>query len=513
MTEDVAGTGPRPRNLAELVTMAARLHPDKPALVTGAGHLTWGELDEQTGRLAAGVRGRLDPGDRILLALGNTVDFVVGYFAALRAGAVAVPVNPGLPAAELVPLVVDSGARLALAGPDARDAVTAAADRSGVPLTLADAADLAELATGGSADPVGGAEDLAVLLYTAGTSGRPKGAMLSHRALLANVDQLRAVRPELVTPDDVVLLVLPLFHVYGLNAALGLLAAAGATGVLLPRFDPVEALEEVRRRGVTNVVGAPPMFVAWSMLPDLAAAFAGVRVAVSGAAPLPAEVWQAVRAASGREILEGYGLTETGPVLTTSALSERVKPGSVGRPLPGVDLRLVGDDGCEVDEDDPGEIVVRGANLFSGYWPDGRDGPDRDGWFATGDLAVADEDGDLFLVGRRGDLILVSGFNVYPREVEQVLERHPDIAEVAVVGLPHPYTGETVKAYVVPRAGSHLDSADVTEFAARSLARFKCPTAVEFVADLPHSAAGKLARGRIRDGGADRSGEPVPEGV
>ena len=488
--------GDRPRNLADLVRAAAR-HGAKPALVSPAGTLSWAELDARVAAVAGALHDRLDPGERVLLALPNTPEFAVGYFALLRAGLVAVPANTGYPADEMTHLLADSGARLAVVGPDAADAVRTAADRVPGPVDVL-AVDGRGLPTGRPLDTaVGGAEDLAVLLYTSGTSGRPKGAMLTHRALLANLDQLGRVRPPLITHDDVVLLVLPLFHVYGLNAALGLLVSAAATGVLVERFDPVATLELIRRERVTNLVGAPPMFVAWSMLPDVAAAFAGVRLAVSGAAPLPAPVWTALREATGREVHEGYGLTETAPVLTTSVLSPTVKPGSVGRPLPGVQLQLRDDRGREVEEEDPGEVVVRGANLFSGYWPDGRDGPDRDGWFATGDLAYADEDGDLFLVGRTQELILVSGFNVYPREVEEVLGRHPAIAEVAVVGLPHPYTGETVKAYVVLRPGVELAARDVTEFAAGSLARFKCPTVVEFVDSLPRSVAGKVAKGRI----------------
>jgi long-chain acyl-CoA synthetase len=344
-----------------------------------------------------------------------------------------------------------------------------------------------------------GSEDLAVLLYTSGTTGRPKGAMLSHRALLANLEQLSRIEPAVVAGDDVVLLVLPLFHVYGLNAGLGMTARARATGVMAERFDPVETLDLVRRHQVTNIIGAPPMYVAWSMLPELNDATATLRLAVSGAAPLAPDVLTAVREATGHDIYEGYGLTETAPVLTTTLCSGTAKPGSIGRPIPGVQIRLLDDSGDDVEDDDPGEITVRGANVFSGYWPDGSGGADADGWFRTGDIAYTDSDGDLFLVDRLRELILVSGFNVYPREVEDALLTHPDIAEVAVLGVPHPYTGETVKALVVARAGATLDAAQVIEHAAGRLARFKCPTSVEIVDELPHSVIGKVAKGRLRE--------------
>jgi long-chain acyl-CoA synthetase len=202
--------------------------------------------------------------------------------------------------------------------------------------------------------------------------------------------------------------------------------------------------------------------------------------------------------ASGVDVYEGYGLTETAPVLTTTLCSAALKPGSVGRPIPGVQIKLLDEDGDEVEDDDPGEIAVRGANLFSGYWPDGTGGVDGDGWFRTGDIAYADADGDLFLVDRVRELILVSGFNVYPREVEDVLAAHPDVAEVAVIGVPHPYTGETVKALVVAAPGRTPSASSLIEHAASRLARFKCPTSIDFVDELPHSATGKVAKGKLR---------------
>jgi long-chain acyl-CoA synthetase len=241
------------------------------------------------------------------------------------------------------------------------------------------------------------------------------------------------------------------------------------------------------------------MYVAWSMIPDLSEAFASVRLLVSGAAPLPAAVLASILDRTGQHVFEGYGLTETAPVLTTTLMSEVAKPGSIGRAVPGVELKLVDEAGDEVEDDDAGEVVVRGANVFSGYWPAGEGGPDAGGWFATGDVAYADDDGDLFLVDRRKELILVSGFNVYPREVEDVLLRHPDVEEAAVIGIPHPYTGEAVKALVVVRSGAQLSADDVIAHAAASLARFKCPTSVEFVDELPHSATGKVSKGRLRE--------------
>jgi long-chain acyl-CoA synthetase len=201
-------------------------------------------------------------------------------------------------------------------------------------------------------------------------------------------------------------------------------------------------------------------------------------------------------------VWEGYGLTEASPVVSSTMVGRRPKAGSVGAPLPGVEIRLVDEDGQTADEDDPGEVWIRGANLFSGYWPDGSGGPDADGWYATGDVAYLDEDGDLHLVDRRRDLILVSGFNVYPFEIETVISSHPDVAEVAVVGIPHEHTGEAVKAYVRPLPGRTVSREQIAALCETRLARFKCPTVIEIVGSLPHSSTGKIARARLREDGA-----------
>ena len=501
------------RNLADLVRDAARRDPGKPALLFRDAVLSWGQVDAAVDAVAAGLLGLgLDRGDRVGLQLGNTPDFPVAYFGALRAGLVAVPVNTGYTRPELAHALSDSGARaLVTIRSQAETAQELRAELPALEHVLLAGTDTAPAGTttfdalvdgGRAAGPVpsvGAGEDLAVVLYTSGTSGRPRGAMLPHRSLLANLDQGAQIDPPVVTADDVVLLVLPLFHVYGLNAGLGAVARHGATGVLCERFDPVETLAEIRRSGVTSVLGAPPMYVAWSMLPDVQEAFASVRLALSGAAPLPPAVLHRMLDATGHHVFEGYGLTETAPVLTSTLMSEVAKPASIGRPIPGIELKLVDESGAVVEEGDPGEIVVRGANVFLGYWPDASEGPDADGWFATGDVALMDQDGDLQLVDRRREMVLVSGFNVYPREVEDVLLAHPDIEEAAVLGIAHPYTGESVKALVVLRAGARLSADDVIGHCARSLARFKCPTAVEFPTELPHSATGKVSKGRLRE--------------
>jgi long-chain acyl-CoA synthetase len=526
-----------PTNVADTVRLAAIRDPAAPALIAGppenASVITWGELDARVDAVAAALRGLNLPSSmgnsaRVAIGLPQVPEFAEVFFGVLRAGLVAVPINPDYTPRELRHVLLDSGASvLVTTGAVSTELASVRAD---LPLLLSvysldpvgGARPLSELASSPAAVPTTrSSDDLAVLLYTSGTSGAPKGAMLPHRALLANQSQVAALDPPVVGPDDVVLLALPMFHIFGLNAGLVAVANHGAIGVLLDRFDPALALEAIARHRVSVVTAVPQMYAAWLSVPELALRLGSVRVAVSGGAPLPAEVARRYREATGFVLYQGYGLTETAPVLTTSLASPVPKVGSIGRPIPGVTVRLVGSDGAvaaevswsgldsglvdDFEDDaggapgtDPGQIVVRGENLFLGYWPDGSDGPDVDGWWATGDVAYADEDGDLFLVDRLGDLILVSGFNVYPREVEQVLIAHPRVADAAVVGVPDATTGEAVLAYVVPSDGAPLSTDELNLYCGRNLARYKCPRVFEVVTELPRTAIGKVRKASLR---------------
>jgi len=348
------------------------------------------------------------------------------------------------------------------------------------------------------------ADDLAVLLFTAGTAGAPKPAMLTHGSLLANIEQMQSHHGLRIFSEDVTLSVLPLFHVYGLNVVLGLSLAAGAGVSLIDHFHPAETAARVRDDGVTIVAAVPAILAAWLALDDTAAprdTFAKVRLCVSGATTLDPQLAREMRNRFGVTVHDGYGLSEASPVVTTTAVEREPRPGSVGPPLPGVEVRLLDTDGEEVLEGDPGEIVVRGPNVFAGYWEDPAvtAGVLVDGWLHTGDIAVADADGWLTLVDRAKDVIIVSGFNVYPGEVEEVLRTHPDVADVAVIGETHPRTGETVVAYVVPREGVRPDPVELLRHAGRRLARYKLPTRVELVDSLPRTLAGKLVRRALSD--------------
>ena len=520
---------PAAHDLANLVAEAADERPEALAIVEAGGRsLTWAELEDEVGRIATGLGAAgIVAGHRVLLAVGNRLEFVTTYLGVLRAQVVAVPVNPRSTVDELARLIADSGSRLVVADPrtvgavrDAVSIVRTALDGDGdvldpdlvsraVPplvVVIGEPATDGELTHDGlrsraaeSVPPLPDPEKLAALLYTSGTSGRPRAAMLTHRALIANLDQVAAVEPPMIRGDDVVLGVLPLFHVYGLNAVLGGVLRHRAKLVLVERFDPQEALDLIDDEACSVVPVAPPVFAHW--LPDehLTDRLGPVRLMLSGSAPLSPGLIEQFTAKTSIPIHQGYGLTEAAPVVTSTLCSEHLHTGSVGAALPGIDIRLVDELGREPEGEDPGEIQIRGANLFSGYWPHGAEGPDDDGWWPTGDVGFLDASGDLFLVDRLKELVIVSGFNVYPSEVEDVLREVSGVEDAAVIGVEDERTGEAVVAYVrAPGADSAVIRDACRSHCETRLARFKWPTRIEVVDELPLTVTGKVQKGRLR---------------
>ncbi len=509
-----------PRNdISALVAEAAVEVPERQALVESGGRtLTWSALEDEVARIATGlgVHG-IRAGQRVMIVVGNRIEFVTSYLGVLRAQVVAVPVNPRSAPGEIARMIADSGTRLVVVDETALDLVRAAlaelVDLGDVPrprvvVTGAEPGDGEVAFADLRADvvrpvpPLPDPEKLAALLYTSGTSGRPRAAMLSHRALLANIEQVAAVEPPMMHGDDVVLGVLPLFHVYGLNAVLGGVLRHRARLVLVEQFDPQAVLDLIDDEACSVLPIAPPVFVHW--LPDehLKERLGPVRLVLSGSAPLETQVIEEFTALTGIPVHQGYGLTEASPVVTSTLCSQTNQPGSVGAALPGIELRLVDETYHVVEGEDPGEIEVRGANLFSGYWPDASDGPDAEGWYGTGDVGFLDASGDLFLVDRVKELVIVSGFNVYPTEVEDVIREVEGVVDAAVIGAPDKETGETVVAYVVAKLGEHgarpyLEEA-VRAHAVLRLARFKQPTRIEIVGELPLTVTGKVQKGRLR---------------
>ena len=484
------------------------------AIVSRGITTTYGELQMQV----AAMRGALDglgvgKGDRVALLCGNTIEFVVAYFACLGRGIVCVPLNPTAPAPELQRELSVVGARAVVVAPSAV-AAWSGVDRSAlghlvhvIATTgdLGDALQFRDLLQHEAAPVVDmQPNDLAIMLFTSGTAGSPKAAMLSHGNLQSNLDQLAQVRR--LDHTDVVFGVLPLFHIFGLNVVLAYSLMRGASLVLVERFDPMTAIETIRDRKVTLIPGAPPLWMAFEQMPTLPKdSFASVRIALTGASKMPEHTTRALFERYGLLVTEGYGLTECAPVVTTTTNVEKTtaltKIGSIGRVLPGVEVRLVDESGENALRGDAGEIWVRGPNVFLGYFEDPQATAralTADGWLRTGDIAVIDDDGFFYLVDRAKDLIIVSGFNVYPAEVEEAIREHSAVAQAAVVGVEHPHSGEAVRAYVVLRQDAHLDEDAVIDHCRARLARYKCPTKVLFVSQLPTGATGKVLRRELR---------------
>ncbi|MEE3128521.1 MAG: class I adenylate-forming enzyme family protein [Actinomycetota bacterium] len=548
-TAPAAPAPPVGATLADLVSSAAADVPDAVALVHGATRLTWAALEEEVARVAHGlVAAGVVAGHRVALAMVNRPELVVSYLAVLRVQAVAVPLNPRATAEEVARMLADSGARMVLVDEAAVSVVrvgvarletelSGATDRPGgtLPAELLERAVVPRVVVAGTTlrpgersydhlraergrehPPLVDPERLATLLYTSGASGRPRAVMLSHRALLANVEQVARVQPSMIGPGDVVLGALPLFHVYGLNAVLGGVLRHRATLVLVDAYDPDAVLDLVLAEGVTVLPVAPTVVGHLLGLERLAERLAPVRLVLSGSAPLDADQVAAFHGATGIAVHQGYGLTEAAPVVTSTLCvppadagedagedadgpSAQPDPGSVGTALPGIEIRLVDDHGHTPLQGDPGQVSIRGDNLFSGYWPDGDDAPDEDGWWATGDVGFLAPDGQLFLVDRVKELVIVSGFSVYPTEIEDVIEEVPGVREVAVIGVPDEDTGEAVVAYVVaPDQDPGTVEAAVRARCVVRLARFKQPRRIEVVDALPHTVTGKVRKGSLR---------------
>jgi long-chain acyl-CoA synthetase len=483
---------------------------DAVALISRGRPTTYAVLRDQVDHLRGGLASiGVTRGDRVALLCSNSRHFVVSYFAILGLGAVAVPMNPLSPSPEIESEIRDVAASTVIIE-KLSTATWLNVDRSAVPtVATVITCDASNVPDGTLVlddlllvDPVErvdvDADHLSTLIFTSGTAGMPRAAMLTHGNLAANLRQSLSDEGH-IGPDDVIFTVLPLFHIFGLNVCLNFGLSVGATILLVQRFDPVTAVETIAARGVTVLPGTPSMWATFAHFNELSQnAFAGVRLGLSGASRLPVTVAKAMLDRFGLEVREGYGLTEASPIVTSS-VGGLVKFGSVGRVLDGVDVRLVNVDG-DIPPGDVGEIWVRGPNVFAGYF-DAAEATaavlTEDGWLRTGDMATLDDDGYIYLVDRAKDLVIVSGFNVFPAEVEQVLEMHADVVEAGVIGVAHPHTGEAVKAFVVARAGADVDEESLIEFCRDRLARYKCPSKVLFVDELPRNASGKLVRRQL----------------
>jgi long-chain acyl-CoA synthetase len=490
-------------NLAENLRASARRAPEHAALKHAEAVLSYAELDDASARVASLLRERgVEPGDRVALMLPNVPQFAIVYYGVLRAGAAVLPMNVLFKRREVAFLLGDSEAKVLAAWHGSAEEAELGAAETGTEClivapgefeqVLGSVAPLAEVA---DRDP----SDTAVILYTSGTTGTPKGAELTH----ANLGRNAEVSRQLFSLDaqSVILGSLPLFHSFGQTCSLNAALLAGGAVTLLPRFDAGKALEIVERDRVTVFMGVPTMYNALLNHPERGRFdVSSLQVCVSGGASLPVELLHGFEQAFGCTILEGYGLSETSPVASFNHPGAERKPGSIGTPVDGVEMKLVDAGGSDVPLGEVGEILIRGHNVMKGYWrkPEATAAAvSADGWFASGDLARQDEDGYFFIVDRKKDLIIRGGYNVYPREIEEVLYSHPAVCEVAVVGVPHPELGEEVGAAVALKPGADVTADELREFVKEQIAAYKYPRLVWFVEELPKTATGKILKREV----------------
>jgi long-chain acyl-CoA synthetase len=490
-------------NIACWLADRAGADPTLPAIKQGESILTYAALDAASARFATVLTDHgVGAGDRVALIMPNVGYFPVAYYAILRLGAIVVPMNPLLKAGEIAFGWEDSGAKVAVVFWMFAEEATKAASATGTDVILTTPGEFDTLLVG--TEPTAevaqrGSTDTAVILYTSGTTGTPKGAELSHANLSSNVmTSLETLMP--LGPGDVVFGGLPLFHSFGQTVGLNAAIAGGACLTLLPKFDGEAALEIVQRDRVTVFLGVPTMYMGLLAVKEPGRFDTStLRVAASGGASLPVEVLRGVERTFGFLLLEGYGLSETSPIASFNHPDRPTKPGTIGTPIRGVEFELWDADGQPVDDGEIGEIVIRGENVMKGYWnrPDATAEAMRGGWFHSGDLATRDADGYYAIVDRLKDMIIRNGFNVYPREIEEVLYTHPDVAEAAVFGVPDPQHGEEIAALVTLREGGAVTEDELRDWVKERIAVYKYPRIIRF-GPLPKGPTGKILKRAIK---------------
>jgi long-chain acyl-CoA synthetase len=477
-------------------------HPDRVALRCGDLRFTFAEFDSAAARFATLLdKAGIEPGDRVGVMLPNTPAFAIAFYGIMYRGAVAVPINPLLNAREVAYYLSNSGAKALFASPPVSEEAASGAGETGTQCWIVDDAELAKLIADlpeQDAPVQRNRDDTAVILHTSGTTGKPKGAMLTNDGLSRNAEVCARSVGE-IGPGDVMMACLPLFHVFGLTIGLNCAVSTGATLTLIPRFDPREVLEVIEREGVTVFAGVPTMYSALLGVASEAApgTTRSLRTCVSGGAALPVQVLSDFENVFGCLILEGYGLTESSPVASFNHPHRPRKVGSVGTPIEGVQMRVVDLNGAEVAQGQAGEIQIRGHNVMKGYWnlPEATKATiTPDGWLNTGDVGRVDEEGYFYIVDRTKDLIIRGGYNVYPREIEEVLYEHPAVAEAAVIGIPHDSLGEEVGAAVTLKKGQSVDPDELRGYVKARVAAYKYPRRIWLLDELPKGATGKVQK-------------------
>jgi long-chain acyl-CoA synthetase len=487
-------------NLAQRLLTSAAADPAAPAIRLDDETLSYAALADSSARLARHLAGRgLTPGDRVGVMLPNVPEFAVAYYGILLAGGVVVPMNPLLRAREIAHYVGDSGAKILLSSAEVADQAASGTAELGTDLVMIE--DVAAAADSPAEIVERSDDDTAVILYTSGTTGKPKGAELTHANLRRNAD-IFANEWLKLTPDDVLMGCLPLFHTFGQTVGLNCAVFSGACLTLISRFDAGKALWVVERDRVSVFIGVPTMYSALLGVADRERFdTSSLRLCASGGAALPLEVLSTFEKVFGCAIIEGYGLSETAPVASFNPPDGARKAGSVGIPIDGVQMRIVAADWSELPVGEIGEIAIRGHNIMKGYWQQPQATAEvmsAEGWFRTGDLGRMDEDGYFYIVDRKKALIIRGGYNVYPREVEEVLYEHPAVVEAAVVGVPHETLGEEVAAAVVLAPGASAEPGEIREYVKERVASYKYPRRVWVVDELPKGPTGKILRRDVK---------------
>ncbi|UIO40138.1 fatty acid--CoA ligase family protein [Brevibacillus brevis] len=498
-------------HLNESLMQSAKQFADRPAFVFMGETTTYAQFNQQVEHLAAGLAQHgIGKGDAVALLMDNRPHFVIAYYAILRVGAVVVPMNPIYTAREISFILSNSKAKAAIALSALQPVLTPMKDEIEDlqlliysesienEITINQLVQEGQESEVGYAEPERNEDDLAVILYTSGTTGQPKGAMLSHRNMASNADAM-GILFELV-PEDRMVAVLPMFHVFCMTVCMNGPIQTGAAIIIVPKFHPVDVLQTIREQKATCFAGVPTMYNYLLQVPTATKEdFSSIRIYCSGGASMPVELLHKFEAKYDAKVLEGYGLSEAAPATTFNPLHGTRKPGSVGIDIPLVKNKVVDPVGNEVERGEVGELVVQGPNVMIGYLglPDDTAAALRDGWLYTGDMARMDEEGYVYIVDRKKDMILVDGYNVYPREVEEVLYQHPAIIEAAVIGIPDEVHGEAVKAFVALKEIA-VSQEDIMAFCRDKLAKYKVPRQVEFVAELPKNTTGKILRRSLR---------------
>lgn len=487
---------------------SARIFPDSIAYIYKDKSVTYKEFNQQVEGFATGLAAQgIGKGDGVALLLGNSPEFLISYYGILRLGAFAVPMNPLYTQGEISYILDNSQAKAVIAYVSVEPKLSAVKEQlDNLKLVIyTDTEDqectweqLIKPSNNNFESPLIEQEDIAVILYTSGTTGKPKGAMLSHRNLVSNAVAIS----ELIKlhDKDRVVTVLPMFHVFSMTICLNAPIACGATVLILPKFSPLDVVSTIRDRKATVFAGVPTMYNFIFQLPKATAEeFLSIRLCISGGASIPVELLQNFENKFNVFILEGYGLSETSPLVAINPLKGTRKPGSIGLSIPGVTTKVVDIEGKELSRREVGELVVQGPNIMKGYlgMPEATSAAMQDGWMYTGDLATMDEEGYLYIVDRKKDIIIVGGYNVYPREVEEVLYQHPAVVEAAVIGVPDGEYGERVKAFVVVK-DEQITINEIIRFCQDQLVKYKVPSLVEFLKELPKNTTGKILRRELR---------------